>query len=128
MPPTSSRPLNKFMANAGNFGGGQTAFPGGAAAAPLPARAPIGPNGFPGTGVNLGGAAKHNKWTDKVEKLSNCADNLVKKKLSKMIMDRLRHLNALELLALLFAIVAEFQDRMQGSCGSIILVSTKEPV
>lgn len=77
--------------------------------------APIGPNGFPGTGVNLGGAAKHNKWTDKVEKLSNCADNLVKKNLSKMIMDRLRHLNALELLALLFAIVAEFQDRMQGS-------------
>ena len=31
----------------------------------------------------------------------------------EVIIDRLRHLNALELLALLGAIVAEFQDRMQ---------------
>ena len=31
----------------------------------------------------------------------------------EVIIDRLRHLNALELLTLLGAIVAEFQDRMQ---------------
>ena len=31
----------------------------------------------------------------------------------EVIIDRLRHLNALELLAVLGAIVAEFQDRMQ---------------
>ena len=30
-------------------------------------------------------AAKHNKWTDKIEKLSNCAENLVTKNISKMI-------------------------------------------